>query len=81
MFWSSVEIELLFTGFVVNVLELCQNVPVFCRFWIYVKIYLFFTGFVVDVLEHCQNLTVVHRFCGECFGALSKSNCCLQVLW
>ena len=59
---------LFFTGFVVDVLDL-------------IKIYLFFTGFVVDVLELCQNLTVVHRFCGECFGALSKSNCCLQVLW
>ena len=43
--------------------------------------YLFFAGFVVDVLEFCQNLTVVHRFCGECFGALSKCTCFLQVLW
>ena len=41
---------------------------------------LLFTDFVVDVLELCQTLTVVHRFCGGCFGTLSNSNCCSQVL-
>ena len=35
----------------------------------------------LQVLDLCQDLPVFHRFCGGCFGALSKSNCCLQVLW
>ena len=58
----------LFTGFMVNIFSS-------------VKIYLLFTFFVVDDLELCQNLPVFHRFCGECFGALSKSNYCSQILW
>ena len=58
---------LFFTGFVVDVLELCENLPVFPRF----------CGGIFGALSKSTCCSQVY---GGCFGALSKSICCSQVL-
>ena len=67
MFWSSVKIYLLFTGFVMNVLELSQNLTVVHSFCDECFGALSKSTFCSHVLELCQNLAVFHRFSGGSF--------------